>query len=276
MAKPKTVYWVDCGISQSETPDRIIAGLKPILERSDIGLVRNEQAEPEENDLVIRWGSPRMAHLDELAKATLNRSRVLNTILNKRIAHQMMLEAKVNVPMFWTSYDATRVGSQDLGCDYLRRRLHHTQGKDIIRLKPTDRLPRERRSGYYVQCLNKTAEYRFHIFQDKCIGLAQKVRKEGEHSNDLIWNFETGWDLVYIDVRERERQVENYQTLRAEAVKAVKALGLDFGAVDLIVADGKPFILEANTAPKLHDTKRYSRAMAKWVSQVSGCRLELD
>ncbi len=37
------------------------------------------------------------------------------------------------------------------------------------------------------------------------------------------------------------------------AVKAVAALGLDFGAVDLIEDKGKFYVLEVNTAPGIED-----------------------
>jgi hypothetical protein len=124
-------------------------------------------------------------------------------------------------------------------------------------------LKRRQRSGYYVQYIEKDAEFRLHIFGDKCIGLAEKKPKE--NPNKTIWNFENGWDLVYYPQEDRESEVPHYNKMVAESVKALKSLGLDFGAVDLIMCGDKPYILEANTSPKLYQTKRYTKHFERWV-----------
>jgi hypothetical protein len=182
-----------------------------------------------------------------------------------------MAESGVSTPLFWTTFSEARAKCRELGCDFLRRRKHHIQGRDIIKLKPTDHLPRSKRSGYYTQYLEKTAEFRLHIFGDKCIGIAEKVRKPAppdcENPHPFIWNFERGWDLQYINSEVRETQVPHYAEMVAESVKALKALKLDFGAVDLIMCNGKPFVLEANTSPKLYQTKRYAKHFIKWVEE---------
>ena len=147
------------------------------------------------------------------------------------------------------------------------------QGTDIIRLHPTDTLSSAKRSGYYVQLLAKTAEYRLHILNGTCIGLAEKKPKSEEEANKLIWNFENGWDLVYIPREEREDEVPHYVEMVKEATKAVKAIGLNFGAVDLIMVGSKPYILEVNTSPKLNDTNRYAKNFAKWVGSTIDCRI---
>jgi hypothetical protein len=258
MTKPLVVF-VDCGQSLSETPTRLIAR----LEAAGLKVVRNPRERPTEEYVVIRWGTTRFAELDATAKAVLNSAEAIGANLRKDKAHRTMLEARVVTPLFWTTFQEARAKSRELGCDFLRRRTHHIQGRDIIRLKSTDKLERRRRSGYYVQFLEKTAEFRLHIFGEDCIGLAEKKPKE--NPNPVIWNFENGWELVYYPREDRERSVPHYNEMVAESVKALKALGLDFGAVDLIMVGDKPYILEANTAPKLYQTKRYSKNMIRWV-----------
>jgi len=257
------VVFIDCGVSKSETPERIIKR----LEEDGLEVVRNPTSRPREEYVVIRWGSTRFPELDEGAKAVLNPAKAINGNLHKDKAHAKFLEAGVSAPLFWNDFETAKAKCRELGCDFLRRRKHHIQGQDILRLSPTDSLPRERRSGYYVQFLEKDREFRLHIFQGQCIGLAEK--KPAENPNPVIWNFENGWELVYYAREEREETVPNYKEMVVESVKACKALGLDFGAVDLIMVGDKAYILEANTSPKLKDTNRYAKNFKRWVESLA-------
>jgi len=268
------VVFVDVGVSKTETPQRLAARLEPILKANGIEFFNNPTERPRGDYLVIRWGATRMPHLDSGAKGILNPAeRIALNANDKRAAHRAMLEAGVSTPQFWTTWEEAKVKATELGCDLLRRRLHHTRGKDILRLKPSDELPRRRRSGYYVQLLDKDAEFRLHVFGDKCIGMAQKVNNSGQ-GDSLIWNDDNGWDFVYIPQDERE-QIPHYKKMVAESAKALKAIGLSFGAVDLVMVKGQPYILEVNTAPALHQTKRYSKAMLAWVVREFGKHLDI-
>ena len=246
-----TIVFLDCGVSKSETPQRLAERLTTVLTANDIAVQRNASHSNDRNLLTIRWGTTRYSDMDTLSKAILNPARSIFANLDKRNAHRLMYEAGVSVPLFWTSFNQARRASRELGCDFLRRRLHHMQGTDIIRLHPTDTLSSAKRSGYYVQLLAKTAEYRLHILNGTCIGLAEKKPKDGERANQLIWNFENGWDLIYYSREERESAAPHYAKMVEEATKACKAVGLNFGAVDLVMVGSKPYILELNTSPKL-------------------------
>lgn len=257
------VVFVDCGASQSETPDRIVERLEESVE-----VLHNPRSVDDRAIPLIRWGSARFSNLEiDGDRPVLNEAEAITFNLQKDLAHKTMLEAGVRAPAMWTSFVEAKRASRDLGTDFLRRRKHHIQGKDIIKLSPRAHLNRSKRSGYYVQYLEKEAEFRLHIFQDKCIGVAQKVARQDEEANPLIWNFENGWDLIYTPKDKRDEDIPNYQAMEAESVKALQALGLSFGAVDLIVVEDKPYILEVNTAPKLYQTKRYSKHFIKWIEE---------
>lgn len=263
--KIRSVVFLSRG-SQTETPQRLAARLEPILKANGIEFLNNPSETPNDEYLLIRWGVTRMSHLDARAKGILNPAeRVHFNADNKRGAHQLMLDAGVSTPKFWTSWEEAKAEANKLGCDLLRRRLHHTRGRDILRVKPTDDLPRKRRSGYYVQLLDKDAEFRLHMFEDKCIGMAQKLNISGQ-GDPLIWNDDHGWEFKYIPQREREG-IPHYNGMVEESAKALRAIGLNFGAVDLIMVNGIPFILEMNSAPALHQTKRYSKAILHWIEE---------
>lgn len=105
----------------------------------------------------------------------------------------------------------------------------------------------------YTQFIDKDAEYRIHVFDGKVIDQRRKVpaidgRRVGDnhictHTNGYVFNFASAPDDAH-----------------AQAISAVKGLGLDFGAVDVITKREvamemrtvtKAYVLEVNTAPGL-------------------------
>lgn len=99
---------------------------------------------------------------------------------------------------------------------------------------------------YTRAIVGKRREIRLHVFQDEVILVQQKRRREGwqedENYNDEVRNHGNGWVYSHLNVTEPPPQATEM------AVKAVKALGLDFGIVDMITQRGECYILEVNTA----------------------------
>lgn len=61
------------------------------------------------------------------------------------------------------------------------------------------------------------------------------------------------------------------KALTSEAIKAVEAVGLQFGAVDCVVdTDGKPWVIEVNTGPGLEGTsfKSYVAAFSNMINNI--------
>src|SRR5690606_38651979 len=90
----------------------------------------------------------------------------------------------------------------------------------------------------------------FRILDEAKFLVRQKLRKsDAEQTRDqrLIRNHDNGW--VFGLVRDEDGAAKAIE----EAAKAVQVLGLDFGAVDVIIGrdDGLPYVLELNTAPGL-------------------------
>ncbi len=107
----------------------------------------------------------------------------------------------------------------------------------------------------YVQYKKKKHEYRVHFFRFsdgtcKVIDVTQKKKRIGATNIDTkIRNHKNGW--VYA----REGITEPTD-LRDQALRAAAAVGLKFGAVDLIwnEKENKCYVLEINTAPGLTGT----------------------
>lgn len=88
-------------------------------------------------------------------------------------------------------------------------------------------------------------EYRINIFRDNLVTRQKKVRVRAWHGNynDEIKTTNGGYGFDIVD------QVP--LGVIPMAKKAVAALGLDFGGVDVVVHKDQPYILEVNTAPQL-------------------------
>lgn len=91
-------------------------------------------------------------------------------------------------------------------------------------------------------------EFRIHVMKGTVINVQQKRRSNGWEGNpnysNVVRNYYTGWIYANQEVAPNEAALSN-------AVKAVEALGLDFGAVDVITNQDNAWVLEVNTAPGL-------------------------
>lgn len=124
-------------------------------------------------------------------------------------------------------------------------------GAGIVIVGPNDPLPDR---PLYTQYVKKKKEFRVHVVGGSVIDVQQK-RKRRElvdllpERNTFIRNLANGWVFCHEDVVEPSG-------LRELGVAAVSAVGLDFGAVDIIWNErqNQCYVLEVNTAPGLCQT----------------------
>ena len=107
----------------------------------------------------------------------------------------------------------------------------------------------------------KKHEYRVHVFNGEVIDITQKKKRKGaEFLDTKIRNHKNGWVYAREDITEPE-------DLRQQAARAMYAVGLKFGAVDLIwnELENKSYVLEINTAPGLTGAtlEKYAQAIVK-------------
>ena len=97
----------------------------------------------------------------------------------------------------------------------------------------------------YTKNVKAKYEYRIHVMNNKVIDIQQKKKREGFQGGiSGIRNFVNGWVFC-------REEVVAPEVVKDQALKAVQALGLDFGAVDVgyRTIDDKAFVYEVNTAP---------------------------
>lgn len=198
------------------------------------------------NRFTLNWGNPRTP--------IWNSSRWLNTPNSVRIAadklesFRALSRAQVSAPE-WTTDRAIAIGWLTGGSTVVARTVLNGSGGVGIHLAENaqDRLVE---APLYVKYIKKLHEYRVHVFKGEVIDTQIKKKKQGvEREGTRIRNLANG----YIFAREGIVPDERRDTL---AVSAVAALGLDFGAVDLVYNRHSDayYVLEVNTAPGLEGT----------------------
>lgn len=129
------------------------------------------------------------------------------------------------------------------------RRIHHTRGNDIVVVQCGRPNPLKRVSDFYTTIVPKAKEFRVWAFRGVPIGTYEKVLtykwKLGGKGRSLdVWNWKNGYAYTFVHPKDAPKELKKLGTM------AVDALGLDFGAVDIIQGkDGKFYVLEINSAP---------------------------
>lgn len=144
-----------------------------------------------------------------------------------------------------------------------RKLLHSSKGKGISLHKDKDTLVD---APLYVKYIPKQSEYRVHILNGKVIDVQQKRKRKGEvNVNYQIRNVANGWVFC------RENVMVPLM-VTDESVKAVAALGLTFGAADVVwnAKHSTAYVLEVNTAPGLEGTTvdNYGKAFLNYIKEL--------
>lgn len=217
----------------------------------------NRRFRPKQGQLIINWGSSRIPDWMQLVFdrgcTMLNSPPAVSLASNKLVCFNELHRNGVITPIFFT--DPERVGdyANDTDIIYCRTLLTSKGGDGIILASPTDEeLPSA--PLYTVGINGETSEYRVHVFNSQVLDFVKKKKmtterlsERGIEFNADIRNHNNGWVFARVDI-----ELPDY--VGREAVKAIEALGLDFGAVDIISNGDYASVLEVNTAPGLEGT----------------------
>lgn len=208
---------------------------------------------PKKGDTVINWGNG----ADYSPATTLNKPEHVKYAVNKLRAFNRFHNEGVSTPPF-TQFSHKAQKWLEEGHTLLARTvLDGCEGQGIVVVKPGDNLPQ---ASLYTKYIDKDSEYRIHVMNGKAIDCLRKVNDKDSSKVDVVCNTEAGY--VY------SRKYYIPQVVIDEAIKAIKALELDFGAVDVIYTNatgmgpGAAYVLEVNTAPGIEglEVKKYVQA----------------
>lgn len=216
------------------------------------------------NRLIINWGS---SNLPEQTKGSqvLNNPEYISLASNKLSFFQKMKEwneeneDKVRILPFYLSKEEV-VASKEYEegkAFFARTVLEGHSGKGIVEFdKDSKEIPEAK---LYTRYIPKDQEYRVHVMGEEAFYVQRKARKLDVPDEQVNWrvrNHANGFIFQKDDFVIPEG-------VKEEAIKAVEAVGLDFGAVDILTTKkGKVYVLEVNTAPGLEGT-----TLEKYVEQ---------
>ena len=209
------------------------------------------------NDIILNWGSSRAINAQVLGQATLlNKPSAINTASNKINAFAAMDEHNVPTVKNTTDRSVAAAWLDEGHHVFCRTELRGHSGEGIVCVateEPDDlgnvefanSLPTAPLYTQGVTGLHR--EFRVHVFKGKIIFIQQKRRASGFRDNadysNVVRNHGNGWIYAHNNMA-----TPNDKCLAA-AVKAVEAVGLDFGAVDVLTHQQDAWVLEVNTAP---------------------------
>jgi glutathione synthase/RimK-type ligase-like ATP-grasp enzyme len=206
-------------------------------------------------DTILNWGSRAQPGPGRY----INEPRAVGMAGNKLRAFRAMRDAGVSIPEFTTDPVVAKRMLDNGGKVVVRACVRGSKGAgiSIVDGAHEGHIPD---APLYTKYMPKKDEFRVHVVRSQVIDIAQKrVRNGSEGNNFQIRNTEGGWIYAREDV-------ECPAEVQRQAIAAVEACGLDFGAVDVGWNRTKELatVYEVNTAPGLEGTtlERYTDAIA--------------
>lgn len=221
------------------------------------------------NHVVVNWGNSTEPSWWKPETTILNDFESVSYSVTKLRTFMALLNAQVITPD-WTQSTAVAQGWIDDGHKVYGRKLLTGHGGAGITIFDSETICSPMECPLYTKDTKAKFEYRIHVFKDLIIDSQQKKKRNG-HEGGIsgIRNHDNGW--IYA----REGVTFPIPVLE-QAIKAVRALGLDFGAVDVGYneSEAKAYVYEVNSAPGLHNTTLalYTNAIKEHYNALSCVR----
>ena len=218
-------------------------------------------------DIVVNYGNRRYNDAFFGGATVLNSVVALNRAANKVAAFNALRLAEVKTVEYTVDREVALNWNRN-EIVYERETLTGHSGEGI-----TVRLTREgvAEAPLYTKGIQgPRREWRVHVFEGVITYVQKKIRRNGYRDlstyREDIRNHHTGW------VYSSNFQDAPPDQVLIQAHKAVSALGLNFGAVDLISKNTNAWVLEVNTAPGLTGTtlETYTHNIVEFVKSFSG------
>lgn len=208
--------------------------IKKALEDDSINYTLN-------NSFTIRWGEWMEKDEDEdgivfntswSIKNTIDKENVILTLRRNHISCPSRIKPgkKTDFPIIGRKYE-------------------HESGKDISVIDSLDNYKRCD-CDYFLEYLDITEEYLVHVMDLKVFYIEEKYLESGSNLDEpVIRSKAFGWGLKETDLADIKS--EEQKTMCDLACKAVYALGLDFGVVNIGKSlEGKYYVLDVDACPK--------------------------
>ena len=199
----------------------------------------------------------------DLGSTILNCREMVRTSSNKKQARRTFAEQGIPAPRLFTR--ASQIRKADL--PVVGRISYHKKGKGFWLCKTLPQVERALEGGatHFMEYVPNAREYRVHTFV-KARALTSEERDPEDYASikisEKVWtgegassaagpqrNHQYGWSFL----GPQGRREEELDVVRRAAKQAISALGMDFGAVDVMynLRNKLPYVLEVNSTPSL-------------------------
>ena len=213
------------------------------------------------NHIILNWGNSDIPKWFDRSVRILNHPLDVAVAVNKLETLRHLVVNAVPTVEWTTSFSLAKEWIDQGETVVERHNLTGSKG-DGIRIVNADSDDEIALAPLYTKLIGRAREYRVHVFNGEVIDVQQKKRREGNDSDGTIKNVDNGWVFVRDEITTPPRSIFDV------AVRSVVALGLDFGAVDILTKDGNCYVLEVNTACGLEGSTitSYVNAIKKYAS----------
>lgn len=223
-----------------------------------------------DNSVIIRWGTrePITCHNSII----YNKSGAIANATDKLASRQLFAEKGVSTPRLLNQVDDYREGI------IIARPFVHSKGSNFVVLNTKEELEKHWRTGwYYSEFVDKVREFRVHCGHGKVLAL---MEKHNPNNGNHAWNRAQNDTEPFTRIKQSESDEQELRNVLVEGLKAVDALGLDMGGVDVMLdKNGIAYVLEVNTAPTLNSSPKVAEMWGKywgWILRVNGRRDHWD
>jgi glutathione synthase/RimK-type ligase-like ATP-grasp enzyme len=213
---------------------------------------------PRRGDLIINWGNSTIPEWmpPVMSAKLLQHFSSVKSAANKLLSFQALAEGDVPIPEFTTNEEKANEWLREGDGTVVARTVLTGHSGRGVHINTIDTGLTQ--APLYVKYIKKMHEFRVHVFNGQVIDIQQKKRRNGledEEVNYKVRNLEGGWVFC-------REGVEAPSPVLDCAIRAVDALNLHFGAVDVIWNEHyeRAYVLEINTAPGLEGSTVHSYA----------------
>lgn len=170
---------------------------------------------------------------------------------NKLQQLEAFKKAGILVPPFWRTAPTAPEDYPLLG-----RSLNHHGGLDIRLIMQATDLKFHPGIDYFMRYVPRLREFRSWIYRRRHLGTYEKVQTKA--ATKVGANYRNGFSFQLVAADQLPAGIREISS------SAVEALGLDFGAVDILQGqDNAYYVLEVNTAPGVEgENRQVIRALA--------------
>lgn len=212
------------------------------------------------NHTIINWGNSNYPDWRYNPFKMLNDPLRVSNACNKLKTFELLNAREISIPDFTQNKTVTSWWIEQGHKVFCRTSLTGHSGQGIVLATTPEEVVDALLYTKYTQC---KYEYRVHVFKGQIIDFIRKKKREGVEANQYIRSCNNGWVFC-------REGVELPEEVKEQALRAIQALGLDFGAVDIgfNIRENKTYVYEVNSAPGLEGTtlQRYIQAFKEYAN----------